>query len=65
MPRLAMKLPNFPGNGIASRGGAVLLVGRAPANVLARCGEDPTGTESRFGRAACPRVGVNSKEALS
>src|SRR6516162_6734411 len=63
MPRLAVKFANFPGNGMASRRGAVLLVGRAPANLLASCGEDPTGTESWFDRAACPRVGVNSQEA--
>src|SRR5215469_4982781 len=63
MPRLAVKLANFPGNGIASRRGAVLLVGRAPANLLARCREDPIGTQCRLDRAAGPRVGVNSKEA--
>ena len=41
----------------------MVLVARAPADLLARCGEDPVRADGRRGRVACPRVGVDSEKA--
>ena len=61
--RRTVKLPDFAGNALAGRRSAVWLVARAPADLLARCGEDPVRADGRRGRVACPRVGVDSEKA--